>query len=133
MNKLLNIKALKILGILLAVSLSACSNTNGDDDRDDREGEEGVGSLQTPVIGVPTAGRLLASQCAQCHGTDGHSVSEIDSLAGEDVSKIVEELSEMRQENEREIMTYHALGYTNEQIRLIAEYLGSIKGGDDDD
>ena len=29
----------------------------------------------------PTLDRLLASQCAQCHGTDGRAVGDIDSLA----------------------------------------------------
>lgn len=72
----------------------------------------------------PTApGRLLASNCFQCHGTDGKGSGTFERLAGKSSSEIYNELREMKAENKRgEIMTIHALGYTDGQLRAIADY-----------
>jgi cytochrome c553 len=70
-------------------------------------------------------GRLLASQCAQCHGTDGYSQTDIDSLAGED--DIAEEMLEMRAETDNDdIMVKQAHGYSDTEINLIAAYFASL-------
>ncbi len=74
--------------------------------------------------GSPSDGRLLASNCFNCHGTDGNASSGFDSLAGESVSEIISEMQEMQVEDEG-IMSVHARGFTDEEIRLIAEYLAS--------
>ncbi len=72
-----------------------------------------------------TVNRLLASQCAQCHGTNGHSVGDIDSLAGGD--EISGELNEMRNKsNPNDIMEHQAMGYTSDQIRRIAAYYATV-------
>ncbi len=113
-----------------------------DDDDDDNDGtpdsKDPDSHAYTPVDpGTPTAGRLLASQCAQCHGTDGRSRSDIDSLAGESANEIIEEMLEMQADSTPGIMDYHARGYTTEQIRAIGGYFGGISGNgydrDDDD
>ena len=44
-----------------------------------------------------TVNRLLASQCAQCHGTDGNAVGDMEELAGESARELLEELQEMSQ------------------------------------
>ena len=68
-------------------------------------------------------GRLLASNCFQCHGTDGRGDGSFDRLAGKSASDIYNDLREMKAENKRgEIMTIHALGYTDAQLRAIADY-----------
>lgn len=93
----------------------------------------------TSTLTVPENGaRLLAAQCFQCHGTDGNSVSSIDSLSGESEAELIEEMLEMQAEAEPDdIMHKHAMGYTDEQIRLIAAYIAAQPGngseGDDDD
>jgi len=72
-----------------------------------------------------TINRLLASQCAQCHGTNGHPVKDIDSLAGED--DISSELREMSNKNNPDdIMEHQAMGYTSDQIQRIAAYYASL-------
>ncbi len=77
---------------------------------------------QTPPA-TPPPGRLLASNCFQCHGTDGKTEDTFAKLAGKSSSEIFNELREMRVENKRgEIMTIHALGYTEAQLRAIADY-----------
>lgn len=85
-----------------------------------------------PVRAAPPPGRLLASQCAQCHGTNGQSRTEIDGLAGESGDEIHEEMTEMKMEFEAgDIMHLQANGYSDEQIRLISEYFASLpRAGD---
>lgn len=89
---------------------------------------------------APPPGRLLASQCAQCHGTNGRAVGDIDSLSGESAQEIYEEVLEMKYSPDtNDIMHRQAKGYSDEQIRLIADYYGSLNtgggsgGGDDGD
>lgn len=72
---------------------------------------------------MPHIGRLLASNCFQCHGTDGRATVGFDRLAGKSVNDIYEELIEMRAKPGSEgIMGIHAMGYTETQIREIADY-----------
>lgn len=74
-----------------------------------------------------TINRLLASQCAQCHGTFGRAVGDIDGLNGESYKDLVEDLDDMRSEDRPEnIMDHQALGYTEEQISRIAKYYASL-------
>ncbi len=76
--------------------------------------------------GAPPAGRLLASQCAQCHGTNGQAVSGMEKLAGESEGEIYKELIEMKARiKPDEIMHRQAAGYTDAQIRLIARYFAT--------
>jgi sulfide dehydrogenase cytochrome subunit len=78
----------------------------------------------------PTINRMLASQCSQCHGTNGQAVGDIDSLAGESAWEIREELLEMQFEDRPDdVMDHQALGYTDDQIRRIANYLSSLPEG----
>ena len=71
--------------------------------------------------------QLLASQCAQCHGTYGRSVRDIESLAGKSYGSLYSDMIEMQTEGPpSEIMEHQALGYTEEQIRRIALYYSSL-------
>lgn len=68
-------------------------------------------------------GRLLASNCFQCHGTDGRSEGGIDSLAGMSFSEVYDELRDMKAEPDTgNIMHRQASGYTDEQMRQIATF-----------
>jgi cytochrome c553 len=72
---------------------------------------------------APPAGRLLASNCFQCHGTNGNGPG-FDRIAGKSVDEIYKELREMRSEAPgNDIMKAHARGYTDEQLRQISTYL----------
>lgn len=76
--------------------------------------------------GAPPAGRLLASQCAQCHGTNGQAVAGMEKLAGESESEIYGELIKMKANiKPDEIMHRQAAGYSDAQIRLIARYFAT--------
>ncbi|MBR0566655.1 hypothetical protein J5J83_11070 [Azoarcus sp. L1K30] len=82
-------------------------------------------SAGSAIVGHP--GRLLASNCFQCHGTDGRN-GGFDSLAGESSREIIGELTEMRSkyEDDKGIMRVHAFGYSDEQLRLLADYFANV-------
>ena len=80
----------------------------------------------------PPAGRLLATQCFQCHGTNGRSRSEIDSIDDEDADDLLEELLEMKASDEVTVMNQQAKAYSDAELRLIADYLGRADRDDDD-
>jgi sulfide dehydrogenase cytochrome subunit len=76
----------------------------------------------------PEVNRLLASQCSQCHGTNGYAVGDIDSLAAESVKDLREDLEDMQFEDSPEdMMDHQALGYTDDQIRRIATYFATLQ------
>lgn len=81
----------------------------------------------------PPPGRLLASQCAQCHGTNGRSQGGIDSIAGKNANDLYNDLREMKAKTEVNIMHQQAKGYTDAELRLLANYLATLPGGGDDD
>lgn len=79
-------------------------------------------SLQQ-TLQSPTAGRLLASNCFQCHGTDGKSTGGIERLAGMSAAEMIDEMQSMRVEPiGNNIMKAHARGYTDAELLLIADY-----------
>lgn len=78
---------------------------------------------------APPAGRLLASQCFQCHGTQGLAVGDIDSLAGETADEIYDELLEMKYRAGNHIMVAHALGYSDAELLKIAQFLSTLPAG----
>jgi sulfide dehydrogenase cytochrome subunit len=86
----------------------------------------------------PLVNQLLASQCAQCHGTYGNAVREMEDIAGESASELSGELLEMLADSTPEdIMDHQGKGYTRDQIRRIAAYYSALpkpsgSGSDDD-
>ena len=83
------------------------------------------------VAAVPASaepGRLLASQCAQCHGTNGAGPG-FDEIAGKGS---LHDLIEMKYRPIEGIMDRQARGYTDDQLRLISDYLSTLPGNGDD-
>jgi cytochrome c553 len=90
-----------------------------------------VACVSSPLANHASAqshpGRLLASNCFQCHGTNGRAVDGIDSLAGKSARDIYHELVEMSSKPANtNIMHVQARGYTDAQMRLIADYLSQL-------
>ena len=74
---------------------------------------------------APPPGRLLASNCFQCHGTNG-SGPGLGEIAGESASEIYKKLQEFRSGKEGNgIMARHAMGYTNAQMRDLSAWLST--------
>lgn len=82
-------------------------------------------STPRPAAAEPPApGRLLASQCAQCHGTNGSGGFE--ELAGESARELYDELIEMKYRRGTEsIMDLAARAYSDAELRLIADWFAS--------
>lgn len=75
------------------------------------------------------AGRSLAATCANCHGTEGRSVTkEVVSLAGLPKAQIVSQMKAFKDGTRpATIMHQLAKGYTDQQIELLAEYFAAKK------
>lgn len=87
-------------------------------------GTSAIPASTAPSIGVPT-GRLLASNCFQCHGTNGVSSGGFDRLAGQSAREIADEMKEMSARVDKGIMHVQALGYTDQQIWQLATYFSN--------
>lgn len=72
-------------------------------------------------------GMMLSNSCAACHGTDGKSPGAIPSIYGKSVRFIVQAFNDF-QDGKRPatVMGQHAAGYSDEEIRLIANYFSSL-------
>ena len=68
-----------------------------------------------------TAGRLLASNCFQCHGTGG--MGGLEKIRGGDVKEVRDYRNLLRKPANQDIMAAHAQGYTDAQIAAIIQYL----------
>lgn len=81
-----------------------------------------IGNLFKPTTMLTqpanTTGRLLASNCFQCHSTGG--VGGFDRIRGSEASEVKEYL---RKPARSDIMAAHAQGYTSEQLDKIIAYL----------
>ena len=73
----------------------------------------------------PPPGRLLASNCFQCHGPSD-AAPGFDKLTGKSASKLYNELKEFQSGGEDEnIMAYHARGFTDAQLRELTLWLST--------
>ena len=87
-----------------------------------------VAMLTSPAwaqVGQP--GRLLASNCFQCHGTNGNGPG-FDRLAGKSANEIYKELKEFQSGKEGNgIMAKHAMAYTDEQLKSLSAWFATQK------
>lgn len=98
------------------------------DHDDDHETTTTTNTTYTPVQNyTATTGRLLVSQCAQCHGTNGRSVTSWDSITDE-ANELASEMFE-----EGGIMLAQAHGYTTTEIQAMASWLASQPYSSNDD
>ena len=71
----------------------------------------------------------FASNCANCHGTDGHSPTEImPSLAGQDRQTLLASLRAYKSgERAGTIMPQLTQGYTDAELQQLADYFSAQK------
>lgn len=83
-------------------------------------------SVKAPVSSV-LEGRLLASNCFQCHGTNGSGGFE--RLTGESSGEIYDELRKFATgaEEPNGIMAAHTMGFSDAQLKAIANYLSTLR------
>lgn len=78
-------------------------------------------ALAQTAISPP--GRLLASNCFQCHGTNGNGPG-FDKLAGKSARKLFKEMKAYQSGKEgKGIMASHAMGYSDSQLRELSQWL----------
>jgi len=83
-----------------------------------------AGAAQAQAV-TPPAGRLLASNCFQCHGTNGKGPG-FETLAGKSASELYKDLKEFQAGQEGNgIMARHAMGYTDAQLQALAQWLST--------
>lgn len=74
-----------------------------------------------------TRGEMLANSCAACHGTDGSGSKRIPRINDLGVSDTIELMKSFKEGGGGgTVMNRHATGYTDEEIRLIAEHFAKI-------
>ncbi len=68
--------------------------------------------------------RAWAASCAACHGTGGQSTGGIPPIAGRDAEVIYRTLLEFKnkQRPAATVMHQHTQGYTDEELRRIAQH-----------
>lgn len=93
-------------------------NDNNDSINEDNQSNTSV--IVSPTQFAIDNGRLLGSQCAQCHGTNGISSSNIDSIKGED--NLTHEIYD-----DDPLMNAQAKGYTSTEIIAIETWLNNIQ------
>jgi cytochrome subunit of sulfide dehydrogenase len=72
-------------------------------------------------------GEVLALSCSSCHGTDGRSVGIIPSINGRSTAYLESALKAFKSGSRYStVMSRHARGYSDDEIRLIAEYYGTV-------
>jgi cytochrome c553 len=78
--------------------------------------------------GDPNLGRNLAATCANCHGTNGNSMGEVESLAGKPKDELVRKMQEFKTgAKPATIMHQLSKGYTDDQIQTMAAWFAAQK------
>lgn len=103
---------------LLAAWLSACASCCA--------WAQTTAGMSTPR--VDKQARAWAATCSSCHGPGGRSVGAIPPIAGRDAAETLRILLEFKNDQlpAATLMPQHAKGYTDEELRRIAQYLSTL-------
>lgn len=115
-----------LAALVAALALSGCGGGGGADDpslsalssKDGSRSESKSSSSAVVAQPANTEGRLLASNCFQCHGTLG--LGGFDNIRGGEAKEALEFTTKAA---DRDIMAAHVQGYTPEQLRKAIAYL----------
>lgn len=108
--------------VLLTMFVISCSKDLINENQTDATVTSSNDALTLKAGAIDLPGRLLASNCFQCHGTNGYA-GEL-KIGEQSASSIISDLNEMKAKDPRSnIMNLHARAYTTEEIKLIAEYI----------
>lgn len=116
----------RVTAMLAAISTVACYDAPPTAARSTSPDGAAPRALSAAAL-LEHPGRTLASNCFQCHGTDGFA-GEL-KIAGESVTEITGHFTKFRASNPRgNIMNVHAQAYTDAEIALIADYFAKQGG-----
>lgn len=102
------------LALICAAALAACGGGSGTP----ADAPASTDAKALSAQAASPAGRLLASNCYQCHGTNG--MGGFEEIRGKSAEELLEFLAKPAPAN---IMAAHAQGYTPAQLNQIAAYL----------
>jgi|GEM_PF-391181 len=107
-------------GMMGTAALCGCSTDNSE-----KNGSSGQEAAVQVSEDFNPRGQILALSCASCHGTDGKSSGIMPSFYGKSQVYLENALKQFKNdERYSTVMGRHAKGYTDEEIKLIAEYFG---------
>lgn len=89
-----------------------------------------LSSVSFAVDGQKLMIQSLAATCANCHGTQGKSLIDpsVPGLAGRPSSYLIEQMQAFKTgTRQATIMHQIAKGYSDEQVKLMADYFASQK------
>jgi sulfide dehydrogenase cytochrome subunit len=118
-NKILRANSIFVL-TLFSLFLFSCKDDVISEDKTDNTNAGSELITKSATLDLP--GRVLASNCFQCHGTNGYA-GEL-KIGEQSASSIISDINEMKTKDPRaNIMNVHARAYTTEEIQLIANYI----------
>ncbi|ASQ89543.1 sulfide dehydrogenase [Prosthecochloris sp. GSB1] len=106
-------------GLISAAALSGCNTQTAEktETAQQASGEEEF----------DPRGQILALSCASCHGEDGKSVGIIPGFHGKSATYLENALLDFKTDKRYStVMARHAKGYSDEEIKLIADYFGWV-------
>jgi cytochrome c553 len=87
----------------------------------------GLGLLcSTAYAQVEDPGRLLASNCFQCHGLKDSSPG-FGKVVGRKASVLLQAMRDYQADTSGSVMSIHAKGYTDEQLIALTNWLAAYK------
>jgi len=108
--------------VLLTLFAISCNKDIINENQTDEAATNPTADLPLKAGTIDLPGRLLASNCFQCHGTNGYA-GEL-KIGEQSASSIISDINEMKTKDPRSnIMNLHARAYTTEEIQLIADYI----------
>ena len=122
----MNFKSFKLILfsalVLLTTFVISCSKDLKNENQADVTVTNSNADLTLKAGAIDLPGRVLASNCFQCHGTNGYA-GEL-KIGEQSASSIISDINEMKTKDPRSnIMNVHARAYTTEEIKLIADYI----------
>jgi sulfide dehydrogenase cytochrome subunit len=122
----MNFKSFKLIlfsaVVLLTLFVISCNKDIINENQVDGTVTNSNAALTLKAGAIDLPGRLLASNCFQCHGTNGYA-GEL-KIGEQSASSIISDINEMKPKDPRSnIMNVHAKAYTTEEIQLIADYI----------
>jgi len=83
----------------------------------------GLGLSQSYADDAVSRAELLASMCNTCHGTNGKGAKPMPGISGEEPDDFIDLMQAFANgEEPTSIMDRHAQGYTEAELKLLAEY-----------
>lgn len=87
-----------------------------------------IGLLGPAAYAATPSGQMLANTCTGCHGNNGESKGAAPSIGGLSAEQLDQAMLDYKSDKRPgTIMNRIAKGYSDEEIKAMAEYLASLK------